>query len=440
MKKYSQILTSAATASFLVLTTLAQDTPNQTTQTRDLKDASRGQSRGQLTTTGRTGRLGSAEKASKVIGMAVKNTQNEKLGKVDDLAVDLQSGRIVQVVLSIGGFVGIGDTLVAVPPGALHYDAANKLIHLDADKEKLKAAPRFEASQWEEQSQPNQVSQVYSYYGQQPYFTVTADKGQTLNPDRTKELNQTANSESRLGYVQKASKLIGMTVKNLQDEKLGKVDNFIVDLPAGRIVTVILSSGGFLGIGDELSAVPPSALRFNSERDTVLLDTTKDALANAPHFKSSQWPDMADSGYAEGVYRAYNVQPYFSAGYESDVKNPTVDNTAINNTTVNNTAVNNSARNVRDRNDQTLTPGDQGNSPADIATTRQIRKEIIAAKDMSVSARNVKIITANGRVTLRGPVKTDDEKRLIGEIAARVAQPENVDNQLEVKLTPTGAN
>jgi len=101
---------------------------------------------------------------------------------------------------------------------------------------------------------------------------------------------------------------------------------------------------------------------------------------------------------------------------------------------------NNSGRNVRDRNDQTLTPGDQGNNSADIATTREIRKEITSTKDISVDARNVKIITANGQVTLRGPVKTENEKRLIGEIAAKVAQSTNVDNQLEVKLAPTGRN
>jgi hyperosmotically inducible protein len=101
---------------------------------------------------------------------------------------------------------------------------------------------------------------------------------------------------------------------------------------------------------------------------------------------------------------------------------------------------NNSARNVRDRHDQTLTPGDQGNNSADLATTRAIRKEISSTKDMSVNARNVKIITANGQVTLRGPVKTEDEKRLIGEIASKVAQATNVNNQLEVKLVPTGPN
>jgi len=413
MKTYFSILTSAAAAaSFLVFTSHAQQ------QTTD-QAAPPGESpRAGLAKTGHN-RFGPTEKASKVIGMEVKNGQNEKLGKVDDLAVDLQSGRIVEVILSIGGFVGIGDRLIAVPPGALHYDAANKVIHLDADKEKLKAAPKFEASKWEENS-ASQVTEVYSYYGQQPYFSTTADKEQPLNPDRTKEANPTGSSESSLGYLQKGSKLIGMNVKNLQDEKLGKVDNLIVDLQAGRLATVIISSGGFLGMGDELSAVPPAALRYGTERDAILLDTTKDALAKAPHFKSSQWPDLSEPGYAEGVYRAYNVEPYFSSSAGSDV--------------------NNTARNARDRDNQTLTPGDQGGTGSDMETTRKIRQEIIAAKDMSVNARNVKIITANGRVTLRGPVKTEEEKRLIGEIAAKIAQPENVDNQLEVKLTPTGAN
>ncbi len=63
---------------------------------------------------------------------------------MEDLAVDVESGRIVQVILSTGGFIGIGDTLTAVPPGALHHDVAQKVLHLDADKEKLKSAPKFE--------------------------------------------------------------------------------------------------------------------------------------------------------------------------------------------------------------------------------------------------------------------------------------------------------
>ena len=102
--------------------------------------------------------------------------------------------------------------------------------------------------------------------------------------------------------------------------------------------------------------------------------------------------------------------------------------------------VDNTARNVRDRGDRTLTPFDQGNSKTDLATTAQIRKEIVAGTNMSVNAKNVKIITNKGHVTLRGPVNTTEEKRLIGEIANRIARTENVDNQLEAKLTTSSNN
>jgi len=225
---------------------------------------------------------------------------------------------------------------------------------------------------------------------------------------------------SRLSQVQKASKVMGTPVKNLQDEKLGKVENLLVDLPSGRVVAIIVSSGGFLGIGDELSAVPPTALRFNTDRDTLQLDASKEMLSSAPHFKANEWPDFAEPTYASGVYRAYNVEPYFNS-------NPA-------------TEPDNTARNVRDRNNNTLTPLDQGNSKADVATTAEIRKEIVAGKNLSVNAKNVKIITKDGQVTLRGPVNSAEAKRLIGEIATRVAPSGNVNNQLEVKLNTTSNN
>ena len=108
-------------------------------------------------------------------------------------------------------------------------------------------------------------------------------------------------------------------------------------------------------------------------------------------------------------------------------------------TTPTNMEPDNTAKNVRDSDHSTLTPLDQGNSQADIDTTAQIRKEIIAGKDMSVNAKNVKIITNMGHVTLRGPVDSAEEKRIIGDIAGKIANSKNVDNQLEVK-TVTSSN
>ncbi len=102
--------------------------------------------------------------------------------------------------------------------------------------------------------------------------------------------------------------------------------------------------------------------------------------------------------------------------------------------------VDDAKRNERDRNDKSLTSSDQGTSKADVDATAKIRKEINATEKMSVSAKNVKVITKDGRVTLRGRVDSAEEKRLIGEIAIRTARSENVDNQLEVKNTTTSSN
>jgi osmotically-inducible protein OsmY len=139
-------------------------------------------------------------------------------------------------------------------------------------------------------------------------------------------------------------------------------------------------------------------------------------LASSPHFKANEWPDLSQPDYAGGIYRAYKVEPYF-----------TTDAT---------TGADNTRQNVRDRDNRTLTPLDQGSSQADMNTTAQIRKAIVADKGMSVNARNVKVITKNGQVTLRGPVSTAEEKRRIEEIANRIGRSENVNNQLEVTQTP----
>lgn len=87
--------------------------------------------------------------------------------------------------------------------------------------------------------------------------------------------------------------------------------------------------------------------------------------------------------------------------------------------------------NVRDRDKEAKTPLDQNENQSDINITADIRKRVVATK-MSVNAQNVKIITQDGLVTLRGPVESDDEKRQIEEIAVAVAGADRVDNQIEI--------
>jgi hyperosmotically inducible periplasmic protein len=93
----------------------------------------------------------------------------------------------------------------------------------------------------------------------------------------------------------------------------------------------------------------------------------------------------------------------------------------------------NSGKNVRDRAPESLTPEEQGGSEADREVTRNIRRAITAQDALSVSAKNIKIITVNGKVTLRGPVASEQEKQTIAAEAQRVAGSGTVDNQLEIK-------
>jgi len=97
-----------------------------------------------------------------------------------------------------------------------------------------------------------------------------------------------------------------------------------------------------------------------------------------------------------------------------------------------NPSADNSAMNERDRGHANLTAMDQSNKPADLSISREIRKAVVEDADLSTEAKNVKIITIDGAVTLRGPVKNAEEKADIENKAVRVAGQGNVHNQLEV--------
>ena len=92
----------------------------------------------------------------------------------------------------------------------------------------------------------------------------------------------------------------------------------------------------------------------------------------------------------------------------------------------------NTGRNERDREGTTLTPGDQSSNEADVELTRRIREAVVADDSLSTNAHNVKIITINGKVTLRGPVESEAERAKIVATAQQLAGKNKVDNKLEI--------
>ena len=93
----------------------------------------------------------------------------------------------------------------------------------------------------------------------------------------------------------------------------------------------------------------------------------------------------------------------------------------------------NTATNQRDRSGETKTSGDQSNTSADLQITQAIRRGLMKDGELSNDAKNVKVITANGEVTLRGPVNTAQEKVKVEQIAKSAAGGAQIVDQLDVK-------
>jgi len=169
------------------------------------------------------------------------------------------------------------------------------------------------------------------------------------------------------------------------------------------------------------ASTPPAAAadkRGTSQTDyRAGASTTKSSTPKSSTPKSSRAGESA-SGSAESA----------AAPSESAASSASPDNAKKNDV-----APDNTKKNERDRDSAALTPMDQNNNQTDLKITQQIRQAVMADSSLSFTAKNVKIITQNGRVTLRGPVKTADERSAIEAAARRVAGAIEVDNQIEVK-------
>lgn len=98
-----------------------------------------------------------------------------------------------------------------------------------------------------------------------------------------------------------AHTLIGDNVYNIEGEKLGRIEEIMLNVHESKISYAVLSFGGFLGLGDKLFAVPWRALTLDTLNKQFVLNIEKDILKNAPGFDKNDWPDMANQKWASGI-------------------------------------------------------------------------------------------------------------------------------------------
>lgn len=107
--------------------------------------------------------------AETLIGNAVCNKDEEVLGEIKEIMLNVHLGEVSYAVLSFGGFLGLGEKLFAVPWAALTLDPVNKRFMLDVKKDRLAEAPGFDKAQWPDMADPIWEMAVHSYYGTRPF-------------------------------------------------------------------------------------------------------------------------------------------------------------------------------------------------------------------------------------------------------------------------------
>jgi len=248
-------------------------------------------------------------RASKIIGTKVIGSDNEKLGSIDNLAIDLDSGRVVFAVVSSGGVLGVGDKLTAVPCKALKFSDLNNPAKLNIDKTTFDAAPKIDKDSWNNLNDPNWRTTTYKHYNLEANWDAPLDL-------RTGEhAGKTATDKPMTMNLVKASEAIGMDVHNPQNDNLGDIKDLVVDVNRYQVVYSVLGFGGVLTMGEKLFAVPWQSLKLNRADKMFVLNVDKDKLKTAPGFDKDKWPDMTDPNWSQNVYSFYGAQPDWVYGY-----------------------------------------------------------------------------------------------------------------------------
>jgi hyperosmotically inducible protein len=336
--------------------------------------------------------------ATRIIGLAVENLDGEKLGRIRNLIIAVPSGEVKYVIVASGGILGVEARLKVVPAEAISLATAKKrTASLDISLRQWKAAPQFKPKAMVQLAESNRMAQVATFYT----LSATRPRSQGNQPSAVQKFKQMlrkefpAKSELRL-----VTEITGRRVVAANQELIGDVYDLLLDLEGGKPTFAIVSALRQTR-KDYTFAAPLSSVKMVSETQFVL-NTSLAALEQARGFNELVWASP-EPGF---TYR-YNVL-----------------------------AADNTGWNARDRKAASLTPPKQSENERDFQITRTLRQSLMRDDGLTLTAKNVKIITINGRVTLRGPVKHAGEKAAIEKKAEEIAGNGKVDNQLVVEQSP----
>ena len=328
--------------------------------------------------------------ASDLKGREVFGSEGEKLGELDDFAVDPRSGKIEYVIVSSGGVLGVGSTLRAVPVQAIQHGKAagtERRFTLEVNENRWKQAPIISKAPLAVLGDDRRREDIAGFYGDSPAGDA---RRENANKD---EKSIRAGVQLRL-----ASELVGQEVRNGK-QSLGTIDDMIVQLD-NKSAAALLDPADALADADRRYIVPLNRLTWRNE-DALNTTLTSRNFTSATTTKDSSW-GSEPAGYVNSVYIWTVYSAMTTDGARSDERQ--------------------AQTRVQSRDE------DQGNRDAREVPVATIRR---AVQDVDGSG-DVRVSTSGDTVVLSGTVFTEKVKDRIEERAERAGSGRDIDNRIRV--------
>jgi sporulation protein YlmC with PRC-barrel domain len=221
-------------------------------------------------------------RVSELIGKDVRNQQGEDLGDIKDVIIDMNNGRVHYVVLSFGGFMGLGDKLFAYPMRVFRPTADKDDLILAVDKERLRKAPGFEDKNWPDWDRADYRTQVDRYHA-----TDTVK----IKPSTNMRLIR-------------GSTLVGKDVNGADGKDIGEIEDVVVNMANGDVRYAVVEFDKAWSMDDKYFTFPLRSFKMGATvNDDLVLNVTRDALARTPGFDKKKWPNLNDPTWNSEIDR-----------------------------------------------------------------------------------------------------------------------------------------
>lgn len=222
--------------------------------------------------------------ASDLMNANVRNNRNQDLGGIENLAIDPNSSCLVYASLTHGGILGLGQKHFAIPPQELTLGGDGN-VYLDVERQELQNRDGFDAGKW-----PMQADSSFSSSGMQ------------YDGDVSKKQQPAAQR------IVKASKIIGHKLVDGSGEKLGEIDDLVVDPSRGKVAYLVVEVDDDLW-EHELVVIPTGVVQMGDDKCVVNVATA--TFQSMPTFSDDDYPNWNDQEWNRRVHARFNVAPYW---------------------------------------------------------------------------------------------------------------------------------